>query len=140
MTDDIDRLIALWDSPDYDDGGPLPADQQADDDSATWCVWEGGPFAEHARTSAHRFDRWWRENAATPTTNDSRSLTMSGITVHVYDGDAEKYVDHEEAATVGTRIDGEQRYFHDGEELQAAVDIIELLRDGKHFDVRQVID
>lgn len=55
--DDIDRLIALWDSPDYDDGGPLPADQQADDDSATWCVWEGGPFAHHARTSARRRDR-----------------------------------------------------------------------------------
>lgn len=65
---------------------------------------------------------------------------MSGITVHVYDGDAEKYVDREETATVGARIDGEQRYFTDGEELAAAVDIVELLRDGKHFDVRQVID
>ena len=62
---------------------------------------------------------------------------MSGITVHVYDGDAEQYVDHEEAATVGARIDGEQRYFSDCEELDAVRDIVELLRDGKHFDVRQ---
>jgi len=61
---DIDRLIALWDSPDYDDGAPLPADQQADDDSATWCVWEGGPFAHHARSSAQRFDRWRHENTS----------------------------------------------------------------------------
>jgi hypothetical protein len=65
---DIDCLIALFDSPDYDDGGPLPAEQQADEDSATWCVWEGGPFVAHARASARRFDRRWRENAATPTT------------------------------------------------------------------------
>lgn len=66
-TADIDRLIALWDSPDCDDGDPLPAEQQADDDSATWCVWEGGPFAHHARASAHRFDRRWRENGDTGT-------------------------------------------------------------------------
>ena len=65
---------------------------------------------------------------------------MSGITVHVYDGDAEQYVDDEEATTVGERIDGEQRYFTDGEELDAVKDIIGLLAEGKHFDVRQVID
>jgi hypothetical protein len=62
---DIDRLIALWDSPDYDTGGPLPAEQQADDDSATWCVWEGGPFVHHAQSSARRFDRR-RQQAADP--------------------------------------------------------------------------
>lgn len=65
---DIAALIALWDSPDYDTGGPLPAEEQADEDSATWCVWEGGSFVHYARASAHRFDRWWRENTTAPTT------------------------------------------------------------------------
>lgn len=63
----IARLIALWDSPGYDEGAPLPADGQADDDSATWCVWEGGPFVHHARASAARCDRWWREDRKTET-------------------------------------------------------------------------
>lgn len=39
--------------------------------------------------------------------------------------------------TVGVRIDGEERCFTDGEELEAVQDIIGLLAEGKHFDVRQ---
>lgn len=62
---------------------------------------------------------------------------MSGITVHVYDGDAEQYLDEDETGTIGARIDGEERYFTDGEELEAVQDIIGLLAEGKHFDVRQ---
>lgn len=62
---------------------------------------------------------------------------MSYITVHVYDGDAEQYSDEDETGTVGTRIGGEERCFTDGEELDAVQDIIGLLNDGKHFDVRQ---
>lgn len=63
---------------------------------------------------------------------------MSYITIHVYDGDSEEYRDGEhEAATVGNRIDGEERSFTDGEELDAAQEIIGLLNGGKHFDVRQ---
>lgn len=62
---------------------------------------------------------------------------MSGITVHVYNGDAEQYVDEDETGTIGARVDGEERYFTDGEELDAVQDIIGLLNEGKHFDVRQ---
>jgi len=63
---------------------------------------------------------------------------MSYITIHVYDGDSEEYRDGEhESATVGARIDGEERAFTDGEELDAAREIIGLLNEGKHFDVRQ---
>lgn len=63
---------------------------------------------------------------------------MSYITIHVYDGDSEEYRDGEhETATIGTRIDGEERCFTDGEELDAVQDIIGLLAEGKHFDVRQ---
>ena len=63
---------------------------------------------------------------------------MSYIAIHVYDGDSEEYRDGEhEASTVGARIDGDERCFTDGEELDAAQDIIGLLSDGKHFDARQ---
>jgi hypothetical protein len=65
---------------------------------------------------------------------------MSGITIHVYDGDAEAYSDHDEPGTVGQRDPESERYFTDGEELGAAVAIVALLRDGKHFDVRQWIN
>lgn len=67
---DVARLIALFDSPDYDTGGPLPPEQQADDDSGVWCIWEGGPLAHHARASAARCERWWRENRKTETDKD----------------------------------------------------------------------
>jgi hypothetical protein len=62
---------------------------------------------------------------------------MSYITIHVYDGDSEVFDDNDETGTVGNRIDGEERAFTDGEELDAAREIIGLLAEGKHFDVRQ---
>lgn len=65
---------------------------------------------------------------------------MSGITIHVYDGDAEAYNDHDEPGTIGQRDPGGERYFTDGEELGAAMTVVGLLRDGKHFDVRQWIN
>lgn len=68
---------------------------------------------------------------------------MSSIYVHVYDGNADAFDEHNEAETIGQRNGGNAepaRVFTDGEELSAAVAITELLRDGVHFDVRQVID
>jgi hypothetical protein len=62
---------------------------------------------------------------------------MSYITIHVYDGDSEQYLDVDEPGTVGNRLDGEERSFGDGEELDAAQEIIGLLNERKHFDVRQ---
>jgi hypothetical protein len=62
---------------------------------------------------------------------------MSYITIHVYDGDSEAFDDNDEPGTVGNRIDGEERSFSDGEELDAAQEIIGLLNECKHFDVRQ---
>lgn len=61
---------------------------------------------------------------------------MSQILIHVYDGDPEAFDDNDES-TIGARIDGETRIFTDGEELDAAQDIIGLLNEGRHFDVRQ---
>lgn len=62
---------------------------------------------------------------------------MSYISIHVYDGDPELYSDHDETGTIGVRINSEERCFTDGEELEAVQDIIGLLNEGKHFDVRQ---
>jgi len=62
---------------------------------------------------------------------------MSYITIHVYDGDSEAYSDEDESGTIGARIEGEERCFTDGEELDAVQDLIVLLAEGKHFDVRQ---
>lgn len=62
---------------------------------------------------------------------------MSYIAIHVYDGDPEAYSDENETGTIGARIDGEERHFYDGEELDAVQDIIGLLNEGRHFDVRQ---
>lgn len=62
---------------------------------------------------------------------------MSYITIHVYDGDSEEYRDGDETGTIGARDEGDERTFGDGEELDAAQDIIALLAEGKHFDVRQ---
>jgi hypothetical protein len=61
---------------------------------------------------------------------------MSSITIHVYDGDPEAYNDHDEPGTIGQRDPEREKYYTDGEELSAAVAIVALLRDGKHFDVR----
>ena len=61
---------------------------------------------------------------------------MSYITIHVYDGDPAEYIDDQESATVGNRIEGEERSFGDGEELDAAKEILGLLAEYKHFDVR----
>lgn len=70
---------------------------------------------------------------------------MSRIYIHVYDGNAESFDEHNEAETIGQRNGGVRsrratRIFTDGEELAAAVAIGELLRDAKHFDVRQEIN
>jgi hypothetical protein len=62
---------------------------------------------------------------------------MSYITIHVYDGDSEAYSDDDEAGTIGAREEDEERSFGDGEELDAARELIGLLDEGKHFDVRQ---
>lgn len=60
---------------------------------------------------------------------------MSYITIHVYDGDSAEYRDGEhEAATVGARV--EEHSFSDGEELDAAKEILGLIAEFKHFDVR----
>ncbi len=68
---------------------------------------------------------------------------MSRIYVHVYDGDAAEYDSENEADSIGQRTG--TRYsasheFRDGEELAAAATILELLRDAKHFDVRQELN
>jgi hypothetical protein len=62
---------------------------------------------------------------------------MSYITIHVYDGDSEAYSDDDETGTIGAREEDEERSFGDGEELDAARELIGLLDEGKHFDVRQ---
>lgn len=63
---DIARLIALWDAPDYDTGGPVPPEQETDpDDAGVWAIARGGPMAAGHRASAARCARWWRENGNT---------------------------------------------------------------------------
>jgi hypothetical protein len=61
---------------------------------------------------------------------------MSNITIHVYDGDPDSYVDHDEANSVGARISDEESTFSDGEELDAVAAITALVAEYKHFDVR----
>lgn len=61
---------------------------------------------------------------------------MSYITVHIYDGDPADYIDRDEAATVGARDAKQEFLFSDGEEMDAAKEIIGLLAERKHFDVR----
>lgn len=65
---DIARLIALWESPDYDTGGPVPPDWETDlDDAGVWAISRGGPMAASHDASARRCDRWWRQNRKTET-------------------------------------------------------------------------
>jgi hypothetical protein len=72
--DDIARLIALWDSPDYNTGGPVPPKQETDpEDAGMWAIWGGGPMVAAHRASAARCDRWWRENGKTESDKESRS-------------------------------------------------------------------
>jgi len=60
---DIARLIALWDSPDYDTGDPVPSGWETDpDDAGVWAISRGGPMAAGHQASAARCERWWREN------------------------------------------------------------------------------
>lgn len=59
---------------------------------------------------------------------------MSYIAIHVYEGDSEDFIDSEEAATIGARV--EERVFGDGEELEAASAIAGYVSERKHFDVR----
>jgi hypothetical protein len=59
---------------------------------------------------------------------------MSYITIHVYDGDPAEYRDEDETNTVGTRV--EEHTYSDGEELDAAKEILGYLAEFKHFDVR----
>jgi hypothetical protein len=68
---------------------------------------------------------------------------VSRIYIHVYDGDAGEYDVDNETGSIGQRVSvrsGASREFCDGEELAAAIAIVELLRDAKHFDVRQEMD
>lgn len=65
---DIARLIAVFNSPDYDTGGPVPPEWETDpDDVGVWVIWEGGPLVASAKASAARCERWWRENSKTET-------------------------------------------------------------------------
>lgn len=61
---------------------------------------------------------------------------MSYITIHVYDGDPADYVDEDETGTVGARVAEQEALFSDGEEMDAAKEIVGLLAERKHFDVR----
>ncbi|MGI5404169.1 hypothetical protein ACQEVG_32905 [Streptomyces sp. CA-135486] len=59
---------------------------------------------------------------------------MSYIEVFKYDGDAEEYRD-DEPESVGERAE-RSKSFTDGEELDAASYVVDLLSRGVHFDVR----
>ena len=71
---DIARLIALWTSPDYDTGGPVPPGwETAPDDASVWAIARGGPMAAGHQASAARCDRWWRENGNTEIREEGQS-------------------------------------------------------------------
>ena len=66
---------------------------------------------------------------------------MSRIMIRTYDGDPAEY-DWDQPDTpenIGNPSDDTQDYT-DGEELMAAAKILELLDEGKHFDVRQWVN
>lgn len=65
---------------------------------------------------------------------------MSRIIIHPYDGDAESY-DWDQADTpenIGEREPSIE--YTDGEDLDAVGKIVELINQGKHFDVRQWVN
>ncbi|GAA1064715.1 hypothetical protein [Streptomyces asiaticus] len=60
---------------------------------------------------------------------------MSYIFLTEYDGDPEEFVQDDPESVGNVDV---QHSFTDGEELDAMALIAELLREGTHFDVRQV--
>lgn len=71
---EITRLIALWTSPNYDTGGPVPPGWETDpDDAGVWAISRGGPMAAGHQASTARCERWWRENGKTETDKENRS-------------------------------------------------------------------
>lgn len=71
---DLARLIALWESPAYDTGGPVLLGWETDpDDLGVWAISGGGPIAASHKASAARCERWWRENGNTETDKENRS-------------------------------------------------------------------
>jgi hypothetical protein len=72
--DNIARLIALWSSPGYDTGGPVPPGwETCPDDAGVWAIARGGPMAAGHQASAARCERRWRENGNTETGKEDRS-------------------------------------------------------------------
>jgi len=72
--DNIARLDARQDSPDYDTGGPVPPGWETNpDDVGVWAIARGGLMPAEHQASAARCDRWWRENGNTETDKENRS-------------------------------------------------------------------